>query len=97
MLYFRDDQLGSLPESWRAVDIMRNSAKMVGFPLIERAGHWVQQEQPEEVSTLLLQFLRQAKACFARFRSKASNYFSTLDSAMVKNTLRMLSVPPSAR
>jgi len=45
-----------------AVDIMRNRvcAKMVGFHLVEKAGHWVQQEQPEEVSTLLLQFLRQA-------------------------------------
>jgi pimeloyl-ACP methyl ester carboxylesterase len=28
--------------------------------LIEGAGHWVQQEQPAEVSRLLLQFLAQA-------------------------------------
>jgi pimeloyl-ACP methyl ester carboxylesterase len=26
--------------------------------LVDGAGHWVQQEQPEEVSHLLLQFLR---------------------------------------
>src|SRR5690348_772558 len=43
-----------------AVDKMRNSActHMVGFHLIDGAGHWVQQEQPEVVSGLLLQFLR---------------------------------------
>ena len=42
-----------------AVDRMRRSActKMTGFHLIEGAGHWVQQEQPEQVSQLLLQFL----------------------------------------
>lgn len=32
--------------------------QMVGFHLIEGAGHWVQQEQPESVSELLIQFLR---------------------------------------
>ena len=43
-----------------AVDKMRNSActKMVGFHLIDGAGHWVQQEQPEQVSALMIQFLR---------------------------------------
>src|SRR5438552_2545569 len=43
-----------------AVDKMRNSActRMVGFHLLDGAGHWVQQEQPEQVSTLLIQFLR---------------------------------------
>src|SRR5712675_2627745 len=43
-----------------AVEKMRTSActKMVGFNLIEGAGHWVQQEQPEQVSGLLVQFLR---------------------------------------
>ena len=42
------------------VDKMRNSActHMVGFHLIDGAGHWVQQEQPEGVSALLVQFLR---------------------------------------
>jgi pimeloyl-ACP methyl ester carboxylesterase len=31
---------------------------MVGFHLSDGAGHWVQQEQPEQVSRLLVQFLR---------------------------------------
>jgi pimeloyl-ACP methyl ester carboxylesterase len=40
---------------------MQKSActRMLGCYLIEGAGHWVQQEQPEEVSKLLLQFLQQ--------------------------------------
>lgn len=44
-----------------AVDKMRASActKMAGFHLLDGAGHWVQQEQPEQVSTLLVQFLRE--------------------------------------
>jgi pimeloyl-ACP methyl ester carboxylesterase len=43
-----------------AVDKMRASActNMVGFHLLDGAGHWVQQEQPELVSGLLIQFLR---------------------------------------
>ncbi|PYU22046.1 MAG: alpha/beta hydrolase [Acidobacteria bacterium] len=43
-----------------AVDKMRNSActHMVGFHLVDGAGHWVQQEQPEMVSALLVQFLQ---------------------------------------
>lgn len=43
-----------------AVDKMRAGvlAKMAGFHLLDGAGHWVQQEQPEPVSTLLVQFLR---------------------------------------
>jgi pimeloyl-ACP methyl ester carboxylesterase len=43
-----------------AVDKMRNSActHMSGFHLLDGAGHWVQQEQPELVSSLLVQFLR---------------------------------------
>jgi len=31
--------------------------RMLGCHIVEGAGHWVQQEQPEEVSRLLLQFL----------------------------------------
>src|SRR5215471_828323 len=44
-----------------AVDKMRTSActHMVGFHLLDGAGHWVQQEQPEQVSSLLVQFLRE--------------------------------------
>jgi pimeloyl-ACP methyl ester carboxylesterase len=43
-----------------ALDKMRNSActRMVGFHFLDGAGHWVQQEQPEQVSALLVQFLR---------------------------------------
>jgi pimeloyl-ACP methyl ester carboxylesterase len=44
-----------------AVDKMRNSActHMAGSHLLDGAGHWVQQEQPEQVSALLVQFLRE--------------------------------------
>jgi pimeloyl-ACP methyl ester carboxylesterase len=43
-----------------AVEAMRTKActNMTGFRLVDGAGHWVQQEQPEEVSRLLLSFLR---------------------------------------
>jgi pimeloyl-ACP methyl ester carboxylesterase len=43
---------------------MQKSActRMLGCDLVDGAGHWVQQEQPEEVSKLLLQFLQQAQA-----------------------------------
>jgi pimeloyl-ACP methyl ester carboxylesterase len=33
---------------------------MIGCHLVEGAGHWVQQEQPEEVTRLLLQFFKRA-------------------------------------
>jgi len=44
-----------------AVDRMRTTActKMVNFQLLEGAGHWVQQEQPEQVTRALLAFLRE--------------------------------------
>jgi pimeloyl-ACP methyl ester carboxylesterase len=35
---------------------------MILCELVDGAGHWVQQEQPAEVSRLLLQFLKQAKS-----------------------------------
>jgi pimeloyl-ACP methyl ester carboxylesterase len=43
-----------------AAENMQKSActRMVGFYLVEGAGHWVQQEQPEKVNEVLLQFLR---------------------------------------
>jgi pimeloyl-ACP methyl ester carboxylesterase len=34
--------------------------QMVATHLVDGAGHWVQQEQPEAVSTLLLQFLQES-------------------------------------
>jgi pimeloyl-ACP methyl ester carboxylesterase len=36
--------------------------RMLDVHLIDGAGHWVQQEQPGEVSRLLLQFLKAAAA-----------------------------------
>jgi pimeloyl-ACP methyl ester carboxylesterase len=43
-------------------EAMRQNActRMLGCHLIDGAGHWVQQEQPEQVTRLLLQFLKQA-------------------------------------
>jgi len=43
-----------------AAERMRTTActKMLGYHLVEGAGHWVQQEQPEQVSRLLIEFLR---------------------------------------
>jgi pimeloyl-ACP methyl ester carboxylesterase len=35
--------------------------QMIGCHLVEGAGHWVQQEQPAEVSRLLLEFLQNAR------------------------------------
>ncbi len=32
--------------------------RMVAFHLLDGAGHWVQQEQPEQVSARLIEFLR---------------------------------------
>jgi pimeloyl-ACP methyl ester carboxylesterase len=42
-----------------AAESMQKTActRMVGFHLVDGAGHWVQQEQPEKVSELLTQFL----------------------------------------
>jgi pimeloyl-ACP methyl ester carboxylesterase len=34
---------------------------MLGCRLLEGAGHWVQQEQPEQVGELLMAFLEQAQ------------------------------------
>jgi pimeloyl-ACP methyl ester carboxylesterase len=39
---------------------------MLGCHLVEGAGHWVQQEQPAEVSRLLLQFLKRSAEQAAR-------------------------------
>jgi pimeloyl-ACP methyl ester carboxylesterase len=43
-----------------AAETMQRSActRMVGFHLLDGAGHWVQQEQPEQVRELLIAFLR---------------------------------------
>jgi len=41
---------------------MQNSActQMRGCHLLDSAGHWVQQEQPEQVSSSLIRFLQSA-------------------------------------
>ena len=43
-----------------AFEAMQTKActRMVGCHLIDGAGHWVQQEQPEAVTRLLLEFLK---------------------------------------
>jgi pimeloyl-ACP methyl ester carboxylesterase len=43
-----------------ALETMQHKActKMLGIHLVDGAGHWVQQEQPEVVSKLILQFLQ---------------------------------------
>ena len=52
--------IGASYQTPGAVDKMRNSActHMARFHLLDGAGHWVQQEQPEQVNALLIQFLR---------------------------------------
>jgi pimeloyl-ACP methyl ester carboxylesterase len=40
----------------------RACTNMIGCHLVDGAGHWVQQEQPAEVSRLLLEFLQKARA-----------------------------------
>ena len=47
-----------------AAERMRSTSctRMVGFHLVDGAGHWVQQEQPQKVSELLIAFLRDARA-----------------------------------
>ena len=44
-----------------AADSMQTVActRMVGFHRLDGAGHWVQQEQPEQVSALLIAFLKE--------------------------------------
>ena len=46
-----------------ALEEMRTKAfsRMTGVHLVDGAGHWVQQEQPAEVSRLLLAFLHDAR------------------------------------
>jgi pimeloyl-ACP methyl ester carboxylesterase len=50
-----------------ALERMRSTActRMEGVHFIGRAGHWVQQEQPEAVNAVLLHFLRQARGSLA--------------------------------
>jgi pimeloyl-ACP methyl ester carboxylesterase len=45
-------------------EVMQKTActRMLGVHLIDGAGHWVQQEQPDQVAKLLIDFLKQAGA-----------------------------------
>jgi pimeloyl-ACP methyl ester carboxylesterase len=47
-----------------ALERMQKTActRMTGVHFVDGAGHWVQQEQPERVTTLLLQFLKQPRS-----------------------------------
>lgn len=49
-------------------EVMQTSActRMLGCHLVDGAGHWVQQEQPEQVIALLLQFMKQTADCASR-------------------------------
>jgi pimeloyl-ACP methyl ester carboxylesterase len=38
----------------------RACTRMLGCHLVDGAGHWVQQEQPDQVNRLLLDFLKTA-------------------------------------
>ena len=51
-----------------AMESMQNSActRMVGFHLLDGAGHWVQQEQPEQVNKLLIAFLEDQRRAGAK-------------------------------
>jgi pimeloyl-ACP methyl ester carboxylesterase len=51
-----------------AAETMQKSActRMVGFHLLDGAGHWVQQEQPEQVRELLIAFLRDQRGASAK-------------------------------
>jgi pimeloyl-ACP methyl ester carboxylesterase len=40
------------------MDHLSPCTHLIGFHLLGGAGHWVQQEQSEPVSALLIQFLR---------------------------------------
>ena len=45
------------PGAADAMQSGRSCTQLTGFHLVEGAGHWVQQEQPDEVNELLLRFL----------------------------------------
>jgi pimeloyl-ACP methyl ester carboxylesterase len=52
------------PTRWGAraiADFPRTLPQLCGNHLLERCGHWVQQEQPEEVNRLLLDFLAEVR------------------------------------
>lgn len=44
-----------------ALETMKSKAcmRMLGVKWVERAGHWVQQEHPQEITQLLVEFVRE--------------------------------------
>jgi pimeloyl-ACP methyl ester carboxylesterase len=46
------------PGAAEAMQTGTSCTRLTGFHLVEGAGHWVQQERPDEVNELLLRFLR---------------------------------------
>ncbi|WP_235906709.1 alpha/beta fold hydrolase [Pseudomonas saliphila] len=58
LLYIAGALDGVLKITGEDIDAMKRTApRLQGKHLIENAGHWVQQERPEEVSRLLIKFL----------------------------------------
>ena len=45
---------------WMSPDVMKDRATDLRVVMVEGAGHWVQQERPDEVNTALLDLLRDA-------------------------------------
>ena len=63
-LHLGQERLGHLPDARAPSTRMQKTActNMKEIHLIDGAGHWVQQEQPDEVNRLLVKFLREANA-----------------------------------
>ena len=55
-----------------ALERMQNSActDMRAVHMVDGAGHWVQQEQPEETSRLLIEFLREVRELEEHMKSQ---------------------------
>ena len=69
----RANRIGAPISAPACYEAMQSSActDMIGCHLIDGAGHWVQQEQPAEVSRLLLQFLKRQETG----RAKSADLF----------------------
>ena len=62
LLHRRQERLGRLSDARpRRRDAHQGLHQHGGLPSVDGAGHWVQQEQPEQISKLLLEFLQNTK------------------------------------